>query len=139
MKSVLVFFLAVMLSSCVFVNSGSVGGSETTAVAPVSTALLTTDSARGQITEVGAEYGNLETSLVATDLLHIGLAKGDTFTAVCNKNEVSVYLGDTYEDVAEGEWIAFLNWEGKLRLARNLKNASETLSAKAGDVVTISR
>ena len=128
-----------LLSSCVFVNSGSVSGGGSNPPVPVSTATLTAESASGRIAQVGEEYGNLETSLVASDLVHLGLAKGDTFTAVCNGNEISVVLGDTYSDVPEGDWIAFINWEGKLRLARNLRNASEALSATAGDAVTISR
>ena len=140
MRVLVAVSILTLLSSCVAVNSGSSSGlGETPPPTPESTATLTSQSAGGRISEVGEEYGNLETSLVAADLTHIGLAKGDMFTAVCNGNEISVYLGDTYSDVAEGEWIAFINWEGKLRLARNLHNASETLSAKAGDAVTISR
>ena len=133
------FSILVLLSSCVVVNSRSVSGEGNNPPVPVSTATLTAESASGRIVEVGAEYGNLETSLVAADLIHLGLAKGKTFTAVCNGNEISVVLGDTYSDVPEGDWIAFINWEGKLRLARNLRNASEALSATVGDAVTISR
>ena len=42
-------------------------------------------------------------------------------------------MGTTYSDVPRGGWVALLNRDGTLRIARNLENAGETLGAKAGD------
>ena len=97
------------------------------------------NSANGEISTIGEEYGNLETSLDQDDLDTLELTTGDTFTLSHGENSVTVTLGKTYEDVEKGEWISFLNWEDKLRIARSFENAAETLGAKAGDAITITR
>ena len=96
-------------------------------------------SKEGTIEAIGDEFGNLETSISQTDLDSLALVVGDNFTLTFGKTTVSVHLGKTYGDVENGEWISFVNWEKKLRLARNLANAAETLNAKVGDAFSIKK
>ncbi len=96
-------------------------------------------STNGTIEVIGDEYGNLETSITQADLDSLALVLGDNFTMTFGKTSVSIHLGKTYEDVENGEWISFINWEKKLRIARNLANAAETLNAKAGDSFSINK
>ena len=94
-------------------------------------------STTGTIEAISEEYGNLETSITQADLDNLALRVGDNFTLNHGEESVSVYLGKTYEDVAKGEWVSFVNWEKKLRIAMNLANAAETLNIKAGDTFSI--
>jgi len=96
-------------------------------------------SKEGTIEAIGDEFGNLETSITQADLDSLALVVGDNFTLTFGKTTVSVHLGKTYGDVENGEWISFVNWEKKLRLARNLANAAETLNAKVGDAFSIKK
>ena len=96
-------------------------------------------STNGTIEAIGDEYGNLETSITQVDLDSLALVVGDNFTLTFGQTSVSVHLGKTYEDVELGMWISFVNWEKKLRIARNTANAAETLNAKVGDVFSITK
>ena len=101
--------------------------------------LANSQSVTGTIESVGSEYGNLETSLSHEDIKPLSLEVGDHFTVAHDGQTIRVYFGKTYEDVEKGEWISFLNWEKKLRIAKSFANAAETLDAKAGDYLTISK
>ena len=101
--------------------------------------LANAQSVTGTIESVAAEYGNLETSLSYEDIETLSLEIGDHFTVAHGGQRITVYFGKTYEDVQKGEWISFLNWEKKLRIAKSFANAAETLDAKAGDYLTISK
>ena len=96
-------------------------------------------SISGTIEAIGDEYGNLETSITQGDLDSLALAVGDSFTLTLGQTSVSVHLGKTYEDVEKGKWISFVNWEKKLRIARNTANAAETLNTKTGDSFSITK
>ena len=96
-------------------------------------------TAKGTIENIGPEYGNLETSFSQDDLDHLDIQIGDKFNLTHGATTVTVHLGTTYEDVEKGEWISFLNWEKKLRIARSFANAEKTLEAKAADGLTISK
>ena len=99
--------------------------------------LANSQSVTGTIESVGSEYGNLETSLSHEDIEALSLEVGDHFTVAHDGQTIRVYFGRTYEDVEKGEWISFLNWEKKLRIARSFANAAKTLGAKAGDELNI--
>ena len=101
--------------------------------------LANAQSITGTIESIAAEYGNLETSLSHEDIETLSLEIGDHFTVAHGDQMITVYFGKTYEDVKKGEWISFLNWEKKLRIAKSFANAAETLDAKAGDDLTISK
>ncbi len=101
--------------------------------------LATADAADGSIATVAAEFGNIETTLTQEDLDRLEIRVGDDFQLTHKDTTVTVRLGRTYEDVERGEWIAFINWEDKLRVARSFANAAETLGAEDGDPLTIAR
>ena len=103
------------------------------------TSLATAQSVTGTIESVAEEFGNLETSLTDEELEPLSLKVGDHFSVTHGDQTVPVYYGKTYEDVEKGKWISFLNWEKKLRLARSFANAAETLDAKVGDEITVSK
>ncbi len=91
----------------------------------------------GVITEVSSEYGNLETSIPEDAVAGRGIVSGTTFTFVCRDQSFEVTMAESYEDVSRGAWVAFINWEGKLRLARSFANAAETSGCAADDDIII--
>ena len=92
----------------------------------------------GAVTEVGNEYGNLDTSITKAEVVEAGMNEGDMLEFSCGDGSFDVAYATTYGDVAEGEWVAFINWDDKLRFARNLANAAETANCKLDDLVTVS-
>ena len=46
-------------------------------------------------------------------------------------------MATTYSDVDKGDWVAFINWDDKLRVAISFGNAAEVLACKADDPVTV--
>lgn len=103
----------------------------------VSKAVFLNGSAIGLVTEVTSDFGNINTDLIMTDLEKIGIDRRDTFMVRSGDKSVSVVLGTDYGDVPRGEWVAFISWEGMLRIARNFDNAAEGLGCKTGDSLTI--
>lgn len=97
------------------------------------------ESVVGKITRIEGEFGNIETTLTQKELDQVGLTSGDSFRLTHKATTTVVTLGTTYADVATGEWIAFINWEKNVRLARNSVNAAESLMAEAGDEITITK
>ena len=93
----------------------------------------------GVVNEIHLPYGNIDTNLTAEDLRRIGLNQGDFFFVVAGQNTLGVLWANTYSDVPEGSGVAFLNWEDKVRIARNHANAAETLGLEVGDTFTIVR
>jgi S-adenosylmethionine hydrolase len=91
----------------------------------------------GNVAYVGEEYGNIDTDITPERLVDLEVGKGDTFTVGFGDKEFEVYLGDTYSDVPKGDWIAFINSSGTLRIARNFDNAAETLGVVVGDEITL--
>lgn len=92
----------------------------------------------GKIYEVGSEYGNLDTDITELLVKEAGLQEGERFLFGCNGKTFTVALGTTYDDVARGDWIGLINWEGKLRLARSFANAAQTSGCGLNDAVRIS-
>ena len=62
-----------------------------------------------------------------------------TLSFSCGGSTFEVAYKTTYADVSEGAWVAFLNWDDKLRFARNRANAAETAVCKLDDAVTVSK
>lgn len=133
MKILLVVFITLLTTG---VNAGPIGeaGATVDAHEPVPVDTLT-----GQVGSIGEEYGNIETTIDQNHLDALGITTGDHFIVTHRDQSVTVLLGKTYEDVERGEWISFLNWEGKLRLARSFANAAEALDATPGDEIVLSR
>ena len=119
--------LVVALSGCVYVNTNTGNRSSGPAVL------------NGVITEGGAEFGNLDTSITKAGVEAVGMQQGDTLSFSCGGSTFEVAYKTTYADVSEGAWVAFLNWDDKLRFARNRANAAETAVCKLDDAVTVSK
>jgi S-adenosylmethionine hydrolase len=100
---------------------------------------LVAESTSGTVESISEEYGNLETSITLDDINSLDIQTSDQLLVMYGDQKITTYFGKTYEDVASGEWISFINWENKLRIARNHKNAAKALSAKIGDKLTISK
>jgi S-adenosylmethionine hydrolase len=113
-------------------NLGVADGDELTLTKIVATV-------EGKIEKIDGEYGNVETTLQQGDLDRLDVNPGDKLLLTHNTKALTVHFGESYADVGEGEWVSFLNWEGKLRFARNLANAATTLDASAGDGITIGK
>lgn len=91
----------------------------------------------GKVAYIGEEYGNVDTDITPERLVDLEVEKGDTFTIGFGDKEFEVYLGDTYSDVPKGDWVAFINSMGTLRIARNFDNAAEALGVAVGDEITL--
>tara|TARA_B100000579_G_C22489183_1_gene691596 strand:+ start:89 stop:451 length:363 start_codon:yes stop_codon:yes gene_type:complete len=96
------------------------------------------ESTSGTVESISSEYGNLETSITSNVMDSLGIKVNDQFIINYGGEKITIYFGKTYSDVESGDWISFINWENKLRIARNHKNAAEALGAKVGDSFTIS-
>ena len=97
------------------------------------------ESTSGTVESISTEYGNLETSITLETLGSLGIKVNDHFVMDYKDTKIPVYFGKTYSDVEPGGWVSFINWENKLRIARNQKNAAETLSAEVGNTFKISK
>jgi hypothetical protein len=124
-----------------FINTGSIesGKDITIKQSIMSKAVFTADGAFTKVTGVDASFGNLETEFTSPDLDALDIKRGNSFWVSFNETTVKVHLGTTYSDVEKGEWIAFINANGTLRIARNYANAATTLGCKEGDTIMIAR
>ncbi|MBP19038.1 MAG: SAM-dependent chlorinase/fluorinase [Pseudomonadales bacterium] len=96
------------------------------------------ESVTGTINSITEDYGNLNTSVTASQLDELGILQGANYTLKHKGTKVSVYYGSTYSDVSNGEWVSFVLDDGTIRVARNFENAGATLAAVVGDEITIS-
>jgi len=67
----------------------------------------------------------------------LGIKKGDNFKVSFSDKTVTALFGTTYSDVSSGEWIAFIESQGFLKIARNWEDAKGTLGCKEGDELCI--
>ena len=93
----------------------------------------------GKVTGFSPAYGNVYTEFVSSDLARIGVAKGDSFTVGFGEKTFSAKLGATYGDVPRGEWVAFFEADGYLKISRNHANAADTLGCKEGDAIYLKK
>jgi tetratricopeptide (TPR) repeat protein len=81
----------------------------------------------------------MNTEFCKSDLTELGIDK-NSFFEVGYKNKVyKILWGTTYSDVSYGMWVAFLNSEGFLKIARNYKNAASLLKCAKGDEIFIQK
>lgn len=102
-----------------------------------STAIIRTGRAYGKVTGFSPAYGNIYTSFVTSDLNRFGVKKGDMFTVGFEEKAVPIKLAASYGDVPRGDWVAFFEADGFLKIARNFANAAETLGCKKDDTIYI--
>jgi DinB superfamily/SAM hydroxide adenosyltransferase C-terminal domain len=113
---------------------------EPVALASASVATVFKDGgAYGTVTRVELPFGNLDTSIVESDVLSIGIAPKDTFQVRCRDKTVDILLGSSFGDVPVGEWVAVFSLQGTLRIARSFASAAEASGCKAGDSLFISK
>lgn len=124
-----------------FIDSGNIEtGKDITIKSLIkSKAAFTADGALTKVTTINASYGNIETEFTSEDLDALNIKTGDNFWLSLAEKTYKVKLGTTYSDVSRGQWVAFINAEGTLRIARNYDNAAETLGCKIGDNIMITR
>lgn len=104
-----------------------------------SVALFKDGRAYAKVTGFSPAYGNTYTEFVTSDLNRLGVKKGDMFTVGLGKKEYPIKLGATYGDVPRGDWVAFFEADGFLKIARNFANAAETLGCKEGDMIFLKK
>jgi hypothetical protein len=104
---------------------------------PGSEAALSKGAAAGSISHIRPLYGNLYSNFVASDLAALGIEIGDVFELVHGQETYEVTYGEAYSDVPIGEWVAFVDPEGRVQLSRNYANAAETLGAAKGDALLL--
>ena len=100
---------------------------------------VSAESISGTVESISTEYGNLETSITLETLGSLGIKVNDHFVMDYKGAKITLYFGKTYSDVESGDWVSFINWENKLRIDRNQKNAAEKLSAEVGNTDKITK
>jgi hypothetical protein len=96
-------------------------------------------SASGRVIAINFEWGNIDTEFVYPDLERLGISKGTMFTVQFEEKSFKVMMATTYDDVQNGEWVAFITPEGFLRIARNLDSAVKLLGCEPGDNILIKK
>ncbi len=124
--------LLVGLCSC-FDNSSN---EEKEEIPLVSSAEFKDGGAYGSVLSITEEYGNINTEFIESDIKTLGIENASTFLLKYEMNAYEVHLGENYDVVPEGNWIALWR-DGRLRIARNLENAAITLGCKEGDILFI--
>ena len=106
-------------------------------MSPDSSAAITDEVAAGNIRRIRPLYGNLYTSFVAGDMQKLGVGIGDRFKLVHREMEYAVTFAQSYSDVPQLAWVAFIDPEGHVQISRNYANAAQTLNATQGDAILL--
>lgn len=77
-------------------------------------------------------YGNLITNIPGDMIREKNFETGKLIHITINDKLVTANFAKTYGDVPEGAWLALVNAQNLLEIARNLRNASKTLKASTG-------
>jgi S-adenosylmethionine hydrolase len=102
----------------------------------VSSAEFKDGGAYGSVLSITEEYGNINTEFIESDLKMLGIEPDSSFLLKYKMNVFEVHLGENYDDVGEGDWIAIWR-DGRLRIARNLDNAAMKLGCKEEDILFV--
>jgi S-adenosylmethionine hydrolase len=113
------------------------GTCTTTLAIEAESAIYDRSSASGMVIAINPEWGNVDTDFVYSDLERLGITKGVIFTVQFKDKSFKVMMASTYDDVQQGEWVAFITAEGFLRIARNVESAANLLGCKPGDRIII--
>jgi len=84
-------------------------------------------------------WGNLVTNIPQELVDESTLLPGDSIEIAFGDETVKVEgtFGTTYDDVPEGEWVAFVSSLGRLEIAINMSSAFDALGIEAGTVVRV--
>ncbi len=77
-------------------------------------------------------YGNLITNITGILAKEAGLVPGAKVCITIGDQRLSATFAVTYNDVQKGDWLALVNAEEVVEIARNLANAARTIGAAAG-------
>lgn len=88
-----------------------------------------------KVLKVSKVYGSFNVDLTRKDLEKAGIKQDTYFQIGFKDKKFRIYLGYTYDDVKQGEWITFLTAADYLKVARNWENAQKLLECKEGDEV----
>jgi S-adenosylmethionine hydrolase len=82
-------------------------------------------------------YGNMITNIPAMMVEQMRFEPVTRLQVMIGGKMVAPTLATAYGDLPEGSWLALINAEEVLEIARNLANAAETVRAKAGTGVRL--
>ncbi len=103
---------------------------------PIVKANLEKKALKGSVVFID-RYGNLITNITAALIEKAGLMAGTKISITIDNNQILASFTVTYDDVPKGEWLALINAEDLLEIARNMENAARTIAASAGSKVKI--
>ena len=96
--------------------------------------------AKAKITAVDEPNYNIDTEFIKKDLEKLNIKNGEYFNLIFNgDNVIKVLYGKAYTDVGFGEWVAYLNANGYVRIARNFQSIVKYTDCKVGDYVYITK
>jgi pimeloyl-ACP methyl ester carboxylesterase len=107
------------------------------AALPKSEAAVADGAARGEVSSVTANHGNIFTNFRPADFAALGIERGCDFELAAGGRTWRVRYGGDYDDVPPGGWVAFERAEGVILIARNRDNAAETAGVKKGDPLVV--
>jgi pimeloyl-ACP methyl ester carboxylesterase len=102
-----------------------------------SAAVFANGSATGRVAKVNPFYGNLTLDLIASDLQKLGIQPRTRFKLTLGGQTVDILHGSDFSDVARGEWVAFIDAEGKVFVSKNWESAARATGVSAGDAVIV--
>jgi S-adenosylmethionine hydrolase len=137
-----VLVLGILLSTCTIMQAIETDRAESKGLIsdyryPPSSAMHDGSSASARVIAINPEWGNIDTEFVYPDLERVGISKGTIFTVQFKEKSFKVMMATNYDDVQQGEWVAFITADGFLRIARNLESAVKLLGCKQGDNIII--
>lgn len=77
-------------------------------------------------------YGNLITNIPGEMIKEKNFETGRLIHITINDKLITATFAKTYGDVSEGAWLALVNAQNFLEIARNLRNAAKILKASTG-------
>ena len=89
------------------------------------------------IRKINKGFNNIDTKVVKIDLKNIGLKKGEYFNLICGDKKYQVYWGDNYNDVPIGDFVAFINMNGYLKISRNYADLVKKTGLEKNDQIKI--
>ncbi len=89
------------------------------------------------VTEITTDFGNINTDLERLKAADAGLVPGAQFRLSFGARMVYGLFATTYEDVAEGEWVAILTEDDNVQFARSFDNAATALKVQVGSKLRV--
>ena len=91
----------------------------------------------GVVSAIGRPWGNLATTILASDLAEVGIEPGDLFRIRIEDHSFEIRYGESFDEVEPGHWIALEAKNGSILLARRDTSPLELVSPEPGDPVFV--